>query len=204
MSTPLIRNAIEDFLAQQATTKASWTWTLILALDATASKARDLGSCRQAAGRHVPGGCCHRQARRSTGVLPRHARHRRRMPGILLSQRCPAARPRLMNHVTCRAGHTQITRVLPARPARDHDGATGERALATSATCARTIRTSSCRAARALGQPKVPTFMFQEGRNPSARRVFRIACAGSGRSGTGREGRNFATQEGRGRRCGAV
>ena len=27
MSTPLIRNAIEDFLAQQATTKASWTWT---------------------------------------------------------------------------------------------------------------------------------------------------------------------------------
>ena len=72
-----------------------------------------------------------------------------------------------MNHVTCRAGHTQITRVL--RHAL-HETTTGQpvSALCYVGDMCEDDPDELMQAARALGQPKVPTFMFQEGRNPSA------------------------------------
>jgi hypothetical protein len=170
MSTPLIRNEIEDFLAQQAATKHHGRGRLIFALDATASRQETWDHAVKLQAdmfREVA----------AIGKLDVQLVYFRGMHGI--DGECRASSwasdalqlARLMNHVSCRAGHTQITRVL--RHAL-YETTAGQpvSALCYVGDMCEDDPDELMQAARALGQQKVPTFMFQEGCNPSARRVF--------------------------------
>jgi hypothetical protein len=160
MSTPLIRNAVEDFLAQQATTKHHGRGRLIFALDATASRQETWDHAVKLQAdmfREVA----------AIGKLDVQLVYFRGMHGI--DGECRASSwasdalqlARLMNHVTCRAGHTQITRVL--RHAL-YETTAGQpvSALCCVGDMCEDDPDELMQAARALGQQKVPTFMFQE------------------------------------------
>ena len=143
---------------------------LIFALDATASRERDLGSGLRRAGRDVPGGGAAGRARRAARLLSRL----RRVPGQPLGAGQPAELVRLMQAVRCVAGRTQIDRVLRHAAQRDPE-ASASRRWCSSATAWRRVSTSwaSSRASWALRG--VRAFLFHEGRDPAA-------AAPSGRS----------------------
>ena len=84
----------------------------------------------------------------------------------------------LMSRIRCRAGNTQICRVL------DHAlRETAKRkidAMAFVGDCFEERRAHAVRLAEELGRLKVPVFMFQEGRDQEAREVFQAIAEASG------------------------
>jgi hypothetical protein len=175
MSTPLIRNAIEDFLAQQATTKHHGRGRLIFALDATASRQETWDHAVKLQAdmfREVA----------AIGKLDVQLVYFRGMHGI--DGECRASSwasdalqlARLMNHVTCRAGHTQITRVLRHALHETTTGQPGARS-ATSATCARTIRTSLCKQLEPWDNRRCPPSCFRTDVIQAAGGCFRTSSS---------------------------
>jgi hypothetical protein len=128
MSSPLIRSTVEDFLAQQTTTKHRTRGRLIFALDATASRQETWDHAVKLQAdmfREVA----------TIGKLDVQLLYFRGIQGV--DGECRASSwvndalqlARLMNHVTCRAGHTQITRVLQHALRETTIGQPGERTL---------------------------------------------------------------------------
>jgi hypothetical protein len=171
MTNPVIRSSVEDFLAQQTTIKPNARGRLVMALDATASRERTWDHAvklqadmfREAA---------------AIGKLDIQLMYFRGIQGV--DGECRASSwvgdalhlARLMNHVTCRAGHTQIARVLRHTLQETISGPPVSALVYVGDMC-EDDPDELLQAARALGQQKVPVFMFQEERDPGARRLFR-------------------------------
>jgi hypothetical protein len=83
----------------------------------------------------------------------------------------PASLARTMSALDCRAGHTQIGRVLIHAKNEATKQPVG--ALVFVGDAIEEAIAPLCSAARALGQLKMPVFMFQEGRDPEVETAFR-------------------------------
>ncbi|MBI1182587.1 MAG: VWA domain-containing protein [Alphaproteobacteria bacterium] len=79
-----------------------------------------------------------------------------------------------MTAIACQGGYTQIERVL--RRAAKEAGDGGVNALVYVGDCCEEEIDAVCAAAGDLGVRGVPAFLFQEGRDPYAERVFREAA----------------------------
>jgi hypothetical protein len=166
----VIRTAVDDFLAQQKTAKHHARGRLIMALDATASREETWDHAVKLQAdmfREVA----------SIGKLDVQLMYFRGIQGV--DGECRASSwvgdamqlARLMNHVTCRAGHTQIARVLRYTLQETTAGSPVSALVYVGDMC-EDSPDELLQAARALGQHKVPVFMSQEGRDPGARRLF--------------------------------
>src|ERR1700757_3251942 len=85
---------------------------------------------------------------------------------------------RLMSKIDCRGGNTQIGRVLSE--ARREAAASGVRAVVFVGDAMEEKVDDLCAKAGELGMLKVPVFMFQEGRDPTAEQAFREIARLSG------------------------
>jgi hypothetical protein len=90
----------------------------------------------------------------------------------------PASLARTMSALDCRAGHTQIGRVLIHAENEATKQPVG--ALVFVGDAIEEAIAPLCSAARALGQLKTPVFMFQEGRDPEVETAFRAIAKHSG------------------------
>ena len=78
---------------------------------------------------------------------------------------------RLMNRITCRAGHTQIERVL-RHTLQESTTRHQVSALCYVGDACEDDLDGLLQAAAALGQQNVPVFMFQEGHDPDTKQAF--------------------------------
>jgi hypothetical protein len=85
--------------------------------------------------------------------------------------RDPVQLARYMTGVTCRAGHTQIVRVLDHTLRESNQRKIG--ALVYIGDCCEEPRTHLVPLARRLADQNIPIFAFQEGRDPEAGMIFR-------------------------------
>jgi hypothetical protein len=85
---------------------------------------------------------------------------------------------RLMGKIDCRGGNTQIGKVLVE--ARREAAASAVRAVVFVGDAMEESVDDLCSRAGELGMLKVPVFMFQEGRDPTAERAFREIARLSG------------------------
>jgi hypothetical protein len=170
MTNPIIRSSVEDFLAQQTTTKPRMRGRLIFALDATASRQQTWDQAVKLQAdmfREVA----------AIGGLDIQLVYFRGIRGV--DGECRASSwvndamqlARQMNHVTCLGGPTQITRVLE-HARRETIAGPPVSALCYVGDMCEDRPDELRQAAAALGEQSVPAFMFQEGRDLDGQRAF--------------------------------
>ena len=84
----------------------------------------------------------------------------------------------LMNRIECEAGYTQISRVL-AHALRENEKAAVQALVFIGDAMEEQIEELAAMASK-LGTLGVPIFLFQEGRDPAARKAFRLLALKSG------------------------
>ena len=83
-----------------------------------------------------------------------------------------------MNRIECEAGYTQIGRVL-AHALRENEKASVQALVFIGDAMEEQIEELAAMASK-LGKLGVPIFLFQEGRDPAARKAFRLLALKSG------------------------
>jgi hypothetical protein len=170
--SPSEPNSIDKFL-ETATGKASGSGRLIVALDATASRSPMWDAARGLTGDMI------REAA-SAGRLSLQLVYFR--GGADGPKECsasdwtsdPVRLAQLMSKVECRAGYTQITRVLAHARRETLKARVG--AVVLIGDACESVEDGLdhvCGEAAELGKLKTPVFVFQEGREPTAEKSFR-------------------------------